>query len=102
MSICFQKGDRVVCIEPPHGENWLSGNHGTICRNPVKGSLMAAVCWDSLIHDMSNGINMGHNCGGTCAIGYGWLIPASCLAYENEFEDEEDITSGNQNLEDVL
>ena len=45
---------------------------------------------------------MGHNCGGSCTIGYGWLIPASCLAYENEFEDEEDIISGNQNLEDVL
>ena len=56
MSIHFQKGDRVVCVEPPRGEKWLSGNHGTVCRNPVKGSLMAAVCWDSLIYDMSNGI----------------------------------------------
>lgn len=102
MSIRFCKGDRVICNNPPSGELWLDGQHGTVCRDQSNDSNVVKIRWDIPLLKMSNGETFGHDCGGCCDIGYGWNTSCYRLIYEYDYEDNQNKILNDNGIDDVL
>ena len=102
MSVKFHKGDRVICEDPPSGELWLHGQHGTVCRDQRSDSSIVRIRWDIPIFQMSNGETFGHDCRGSCDSGYGWNVSCLRLAYEADYDDKQNEILNAEGIDDVL
>ena len=72
MSVRFQIGDRVCCINefPDDNEEIHIGDTGTVCDIDEDDRLSVGVSWD---HE----IMLGHACKGNCNQGHGWYVNES-------------------------
>ena len=72
----FNVGDRVVAIvdSPADNKSIHAGDAGTVCRKQ-DGDGWLGVCWDNPVED-------GHECGGSCEHGHGWMVPEPELDFE--------------------
>lgn len=72
MSVRFQIGDRVRCINewPDKNDEINIGDTGTVCEVNEVGDLSVGVSWD-------HAIILGHSCKGNCAYGHGWYVNES-------------------------
>lgn len=72
----FNIGDRVVAIvdSPADNASIHAGDAGTVCRERG-GDGWVGICWD-------NPVDGGHDCGGACEHGHGWMVPEAALDFE--------------------
>ena len=72
----FNIGDRVIAIvdSPADNTSIHAGDAGTVCHKR-EGNGWVGICWD-------NPVDGGHECGGTCEYGYGWMVPGATLDFE--------------------
>ncbi len=75
----FCVGDRVVCVvdHPAFSRYLVKGDTGTVCG--ILGT-STMVCWDKEIED-------GHDCGGKCESGHGWIVNAREIELEEGYDE---------------
>lgn len=84
----FNVNDRVVAIvdSPADNDSIHAGDAGTVCRRQG-GDGWVGICWDKPVDG-------GHDCGGNCEYGYGWMVPGAALDFEPDdsppFQFDED------------